>query len=164
MLGNKHLTMAFLIAPVLGIMGWYAVDYFVAPPPQKAQSGEAYELMAHSKCRYTSGVCLLENGDIKVSLRPTNEKKHLVLEGLLPIEGARIQWLHKTGEPIDEAVFIPLSKNEYTDDSEEGVVKYVAELPSGANDAQAFRFAMTIAGTHYYAESTTLFMERQYFQ
>ena len=59
-----------LVAPLLAIMAWFAVDYFVSERAQPAQAGSTYPLVARSNCRYESGRCDLENEDFGVSLRP----------------------------------------------------------------------------------------------
>ncbi len=68
MLKNKHLVVAMLVAPVLAIMAWFAVDYFVAERPHAAREGAAYPLVARSNCRYESGSCDLDNNDFRLTL------------------------------------------------------------------------------------------------
>lgn len=70
MFKNKHIVIAVLVAPVLAIMAWFAVDYFVAERPHAAKPGSAYTLIAKSNCRYASGQCDLENADFKLTIRP----------------------------------------------------------------------------------------------
>lgn len=70
MFKNKHVVIAMLVAPMLSIMAWYAVDYFFAEKPFEAKPGAAYLLIAKSNCRYDSGQCDLENGDFQLTLRP----------------------------------------------------------------------------------------------
>ena len=70
MFSNKHVLVAMLVAPVLAIMAWFAVDYFVAERPHAAQEGATYKLLAKSNCRYASGECDLENAEFELSLRP----------------------------------------------------------------------------------------------
>ena len=65
---NKHVVVAMLVAPVLAIMGWFAVDYFVAERPHAARPGAAYPLVARPNCRYASGRCELVNNDFLLTL------------------------------------------------------------------------------------------------
>ena len=69
MLTNKHVVVALLIAPVLSIIAWFAVDTLLGEQPQVAQAGESYPLVAQSNCRYPSGQCDLENEDFTVRIR-----------------------------------------------------------------------------------------------
>jgi len=75
MFTNKHVIIAMLVAPVLAIMAWFAVDYFIGERPHAAKEGAAYTLIAKSNCRYDSGQCDLENSDFKLNLRPTPTMK-----------------------------------------------------------------------------------------
>ncbi|MEL6948593.1 MAG: hypothetical protein AAGM16_00535 [Pseudomonadota bacterium] len=65
---NKHVIIALLVAPVLAILAWFAVDRMVAEEPQAAVAGGAYELVARPNCRYASGECELVNNDFQLSL------------------------------------------------------------------------------------------------
>ncbi len=60
MFRNKHLILAFLIAPVLAIIAWFSVDYFVAEKPHSAKPGASYELIAKPNCRRFSRRCDLK--------------------------------------------------------------------------------------------------------
>ena len=71
MFSNKHVLVAMLVAPVLAIMAWFAVDYFVAERPHAAEEGATYTLLAKSNCRYASGKCDLENADFELTIRPS---------------------------------------------------------------------------------------------
>ena len=90
---NKHIVVAMLVAPVLAIMAWFAVDYFVAERPQSAQPGAAYPLVAKSNCRYDSGRCDLENADFEISLLPlqiTPTQVSIRLESRFPLQQATL--------------------------------------------------------------------------
>lgn len=65
---NKHVIIALLVAPVLAIIAWFAVDRMVAEEPQAAVPGGAYELVAKPNCRYASGECELVNNDFQLVL------------------------------------------------------------------------------------------------
>jgi len=65
---NKHVVVALLVAPVLAILSWFAVDRFVAEQPHAAKPGAVYTLAARSNCRYASGRCDLHNEDFQLTL------------------------------------------------------------------------------------------------
>ncbi len=90
---NKHIVVAMLVAPVLAIMAWFAVDYLVAERPQSAQPGAAYPLVAKSNCRYDSGRCDLENADFEIYLLPlqiTPTQVSIRLESRFPLQQATL--------------------------------------------------------------------------
>jgi len=62
---NKHVITAMIVAPILAIVSYYAVDLMVKEQPKAAVEGQAYKLIAKSNCRYSSGACDLVNGDFK---------------------------------------------------------------------------------------------------
>ncbi len=72
MFKNKHVIIALLVAPMLAIMAWFAVDYFVAERPQAAAPGESYPLVARPNCRRLSEACELSNADLKLTLVVTS--------------------------------------------------------------------------------------------
>ena len=48
-----------IVAALLAVITWFAVDRLVAERPHIAREGRAYPLIARSDCRYTSGQCSL---------------------------------------------------------------------------------------------------------
>lgn len=76
---NKHVVVAMLVAPVLAIMSWFAVDYFVAERPHAAKAGATYPLAARPNCRYASGRCELVNNDFELTLTVVSDAASPVL-------------------------------------------------------------------------------------
>ena len=68
MFKNKHTVIALLVAPMLAIIAWFAVDYFVAERPQAASPGTSYPLVAKPNCRRLSDGCELSNADLTLTL------------------------------------------------------------------------------------------------
>ena len=69
MFTNKHVVIALLVAPILSLIAYYGVDQIVSEKPHKAIEGNSYPLIAKSNCRYTSGICTMENGDFELAIR-----------------------------------------------------------------------------------------------
>jgi len=61
---------AALVAPLLALMSYYAVDYFVGEKPFAAKAGDSYQLVEKPNCRYASGSCGLKNGEFELTLAP----------------------------------------------------------------------------------------------
>lgn len=68
MFKNKHITTAFIVAPILAILSYFATDYIVSDIPSVAEDGQSYSLLARPNCRYQSGKCTLVNGDLEIRL------------------------------------------------------------------------------------------------
>lgn len=66
---NKHVIIALLVAPVLALVAWFAIDRMVAEVPHAAVPGAVYELVARPSCRYPGGRCELVNGDFRLELK-----------------------------------------------------------------------------------------------
>ena len=71
---KKHIITACFVTPILAFLGYFSVDYFVGEKVQKAEVGKSYALIAKSNCRYSSGVCTMENGNFEliISLSDNN--------------------------------------------------------------------------------------------
>lgn len=65
---NTHVIVAMLVAPILAIIAYFAIDYFIAERPHAARPGADYTLVARSNCRRASGSCDLVNGDFKLTI------------------------------------------------------------------------------------------------
>jgi hypothetical protein len=92
-LKNKHLLAASLVAPLLALMSYFAIDYFVGESPHAAEAGQSYQLVEKSNCRYDSGACDLQNGEFRLSLSPEwggEGQLLLTLRSEFPLEGVVI--------------------------------------------------------------------------
>lgn len=95
MFKNKHFIVALLIAPILSIIAYFGTDMAVSEKPHAAKEGQSYKLVSKSNCRYTSGLCDMENGDFKVKFRSeklTNENLELSLHSAHSLEGVKLLW------------------------------------------------------------------------
>jgi hypothetical protein len=96
---NKHVIAAMIIAPILAVISYFAVDSLVAEQPHKAMPGEQVQLIEKPNCRYTSGECELKNGDFE--LRITGKwldevNLSLTFESDFPLEGIIASHVYNT--------------------------------------------------------------------
>jgi len=144
--------MAMFITPVLAIIAYYSVDYFVSEKPHAAIQGNSYKLAARSNCRYKSGVCTLENGDIEVKLHADkleNNQLSLNLNSLTPIQTAVVSLVTEKGEDV-KPVIMQATTNKFD--------VWKANIGELSSDKNVLRLALNISGTLYYAEVTTVFI------
>ena len=148
---NKHVVVAMLVAPVLAIMAWFAIDYFVAERPHAAKEGAAYKLIAQSNCRYDSGQCDLENSEFKLSIRPemlAATSMSLTMTSSHALESAAMGVIDgNDGMPQQMTL---------TDDTG---TTWQALLPRPASDEATIRLAVTAQGATWYAEVPVIFLE-----
>jgi hypothetical protein len=105
LLKNKHLVVAMLVAPVLAIIAYFAVDHVVSEKPHVATQGKSYKLAAKPNCRYQSGRCTLVNGDVEINVRVqriTDALIELTVESNLPAQRvlAAFTGKNETEEPV----------------------------------------------------------------
>ncbi len=151
MFKNKHVIVAMLVAPVLAILAWFAVDYFVAERPEAAAEGGTYPLVARSNCRYDSGSCDLANEDFEVSLRPaeiTATGVSLALTSRFPLQQVTIGLVDGDIEssPANMSVINP-ERTEWSGD-----------IPAPGSDESILRVAVVSNGATFFAEVPVVFM------
>ena len=151
MLTNKHVVVAMLVAPVLAILAWFAVDYFVAERPHAATPGGDYTLIAKSNCRYDSGECKLENGDFVLTLTAAEidaTSISISMRSIFPLQQAAIGFIDggSTALPARMA----------TTDAD--ATQWSATLALPGDDATTLGVAVTSNGANYFAEAPTAFL------
>ena len=152
MFRNKHLVVAMLVAPVLAIMAWFAVDYFIGERPHAAKDGATYTLIAKSNCRYDSGQCDLENSDFKLSIRPTSSTAssvHLEMTSAFPLRSATL------GLVSDGTAAPPSPMEPATEDT----LLWTTRIDRPQSENSTIRVAVTAQGATWYAEVPTVFLE-----
>jgi hypothetical protein len=98
---NKHFVVASLMAPVLGLIGYFGVNALVSEKPQVAEAGKSYQLVEKPNCRYSSGTCGLKNGEFELTLdfeRLESGRLLLKLESANPLEGVLAALVEKETE------------------------------------------------------------------
>ncbi|UUM30432.1 hypothetical protein [Vibrio japonicus] len=153
MFKNKHLIIAMLVAPILSLIAYFGTDMALSEKPHAAQEGETYKLVSKSNCRYTSGLCGMENGEFKVLFRSeklTNAKLELSMEAKFPLEGVKLSLVDeqdKMAKPIDMKAAGNEGKNWYI------------SLPKPSSAESWLRVAIQSNGTMYYGETQTAFIK-----
>lgn len=85
--------MATIIAPLLAVISYYAIDFFVGEPAIPAEAGQSYQLVEKPNCRYQSGFCGMKNGDFELNLSPEwvgEDRLKLILRSEFPLQGVLI--------------------------------------------------------------------------
>ena len=154
MFTNKHVVVAMLVAPVLAILAWFAVDYFVAERPHAAEPGADYTLIAMSNCRYDSGECKLENGDFELTLSATEidaSSISISMRSRFPLQQAAIGFIDGGSNAL------PARMASIDSDATQWSATLI--LPGG--DATILGVAVTSNGANYFAEAPTAFLRLQ---
>jgi hypothetical protein len=83
---------ASLVAPLLALMAWFAMDYLFSDPPEPAVEGRSYPLVEKPDCRWESGKCGLKNADFELEMRieeMPGGRVTLMLASEFPLDGVK---------------------------------------------------------------------------
>ncbi|MCR9906713.1 hypothetical protein NB545_04375 [Vibrio campbellii] len=153
MFKNKHFIIALLIAPILSLIAYFGTDMALSEKPHAAKEGESYKLISKSNCRYTSGLCDMENGDFKVKFRSeklTQDSLELSLHAAYPLEGVKLSVVdnqEQNAQPVD---MTPAGQDRQN---------WIITLPKPASADSWLRVAIQSEGTLYYGETQTAFVK-----
>ncbi len=104
---NKHLMIATLMAPVLGLVSYFGMGFLFGERPQPSEAGKSYKLVEKPNCRYSSGLCGLKNVDFELTLtfeRLENGRLLLNLVSENPLDGIKLALIESADddkEPLD---------------------------------------------------------------
>lgn len=150
-LKNRHVLVASLVAPVLAILAYFAMDYLFSDPPQAAVEGQSYPLVEKPNCRYDSGFCGLKNNDFELELsysRLAGERLLLNLKSAFPLDGVMAVVVRsETDEAPPQAM-----------KAEDGAgLEWSMELSVSASGTDRIRLAASAAGSLYFGDVSTRF-------
>ncbi|CAH0535594.1 hypothetical protein VST7929_03132 [Vibrio stylophorae] len=155
MLKNKHVIIALLVAPILSVIAYLATDIALSEKPHAAKEGQSYKLLSKSNCRYTSGLCDMENGEFKIKFRAeklTEDGLVLSLTSVFPLDGiklALVDTLDAQTQPTD-----------MQPSSQDGK-HWSVQLPAPASEKSWLRVAAQADGVIYYGDTQTAFVTYQ---
>ena len=138
-LKNKHLILALFVAPVLAIIAYFATDYVVSEK-------------ANSNCRYQSGQCTLQNGDVEVKVtveRITDSLIELTLRSNMPVQKVLASFV------ADNITEQPTAMQSDAADSTVWQARFNIAEPEKAQ----LRLAMELSGALFYAETPAVFID-----
>ena len=142
-----------MIASILSIIAYFGTDMAVSEKPHAAKEGQSYKLASKSNCRYTSGLCDMENGDFKVKFRSerlTEDSLELSLHAAHALQGVKLSLVsseNQNAQPIDMQPADQAGQNWYI------------RLPKPTSADNWLRVAIQSDGTLYYGETQTVFVK-----
>jgi len=104
---NKHVLVATLAAPVLGLVSYFGIGVLFGEKPQPAEVGQSYQLIEKPNCRYSSGQCGLKNVDFELTLSFEalgNDRLLLKLISENPLDGVKLALVENAtdeNKPLD---------------------------------------------------------------
>ena len=150
-LRNRHVLVAALVAPLLALTAYFAMDYIFGETPQAAREGQSYPLVEKPGCRWASGYCGLKINEFELDLsfrRLGADRLALDLESVFPLDGVM---LAVVTHGADEAAPRPMQPA--GDDGLKWTIE--ASVPNPGNDR--LRLAASAGGAVYYGDASTEF-------
>jgi hypothetical protein len=148
---NRHIIVAVLVAPVLALGAWFAVDRLFGERPEAAVAGRSYPLVEMPGCRYAGGACELQNADFELGIRFRPGKPGRVvlqIDSAFALDGVVAALVSPDGREREPR---PLRRAEPSGHS------WVIEVPGPSAGRDRLRIAASAAGAQYFGEVATRF-------
>ncbi|CAM4286829.1 hypothetical protein [Vibrio agarivorans] len=152
MFKNKHFIVALIVAPILAIIAYLGIDIAVSEKPHAAKKGETYKLVSKSNCRYTSGLCDMENGDFKIQFRSetlSSDQLALSLKAAIPLQGIKVSLVDNQQDQASPIAMIA---------SDDSAQQWQVSLPAPASQESWLRVAVQANDSVYYGDTQTAFV------
>ena len=91
---NKHVIASLIVAPILALISYFAVDYYVSEVPHLAKQGQDYKMLVKPNCRWESGYCDLVNNDLKIKITSDNQlygSNKILLSSTVALQGVEFK-------------------------------------------------------------------------
>ncbi len=153
MFTNKHVVIAMLIAPVLAVLAYFMVDYYVSEKPKQAEPGKTYKLAERPNCRYASGRCELRNGNFKVGLEVEmlpDDALLLKLDANFSLDGVKVA-IAETKDASPE----PLAMQTKSSDNK----NWEVILRRPRSEESRIYLAIAANGSKFYTDAATKFFQ-----
>jgi hypothetical protein len=91
---NKHTKIAFMIAPILAIIGYIAADYY---KENQASDDKIIKLVPFGHCDVINETCILKAGDFEVNV--FDKKGMTTVNSTFPLDTATLFLVDKENNP-----------------------------------------------------------------
>ena len=148
---NKHVRIALVLAPILGVVSYYVTRDLGSEDPHAAREGQSYQLAAKPNCRRASGLCELKNGEFELTLtikRPDEEQARLMLSSVFPLDGVMVALFESDG--------VETQPEEMQRLSEDGL-QWLLEMKLSDPETDRLHLVASANGSLYYGDAAMKF-------
>jgi len=141
---NRHLKVAFMVAPFLAILGYIGADFY---DENEASKTKIVQLVPEGHCDIINQSCVLKSGDFKVNV--SDKDGETEINSTFPLDSATLFLVDKS----DNMVSFPLGmqKSPYYWRSKTNL----RSLVSNKGDSYKLRLIAKIKGGQYISEFYT---------
>ncbi|WP_289028419.1 hypothetical protein [uncultured Paraglaciecola sp.] len=141
---NKHTKIAFMVAPILAVIGYIAADYYVE---DQAQEDKVVQLIPLGDCDVINQTCVLKSGDFEVNVF---DKDNLTtVNSTFPLDSATLFLVDENNQATAYPLgMIQSSYYWHTETNLRGLV-------ASAGQSYKLRLVLNIKGGSYIAEFYT---------
>ena len=149
---NPHLVTALLVAPVLAVFAYMAIDALVRERPAPAVAGAVYPLVARPNCRRPGGQCTLVNASVELHLAATSEslaRARIRITASHPLQRVALAITDSTLASPELTPFAAVDRDRHV---------WQGELQRTATGASAVRLAAVSNDSRFFAEFSSDFL------
>jgi hypothetical protein len=141
---NKHTKTAFMVAPILAVIGYIAADYY---EEGQAEEEKVIQLMPFEDCDVINQTCILRSGDFEVNVFDKNNLT--TVNSTFPLDSATLFLVDKNNTPT--AYPLGMIQSPYYWHTETNLRELVGE----PGQSYKLRLVLNIKGGSYISEFTT---------
>jgi len=138
---NKHVKLAFMVAPILAIVGFIAADFY---EESEAAKDKIVQLVAQGGCDIVNKNCLLVSGEFKVNV--SDKAGVTEINSTFPLDSATLFLVDKNNKMTPYP--LGMMKNPYYWRNNTPLGKLLANQ----GDSQKLRLIAKIKGGQYISE------------
>lgn len=148
---NKHVVMAMIVAPILGLVSYFGIGAIFGEKPQPAKPGQIYQLIEKPNCRYGSGECGLKNVDFELTITGEmlgNGRYLLNVVSPNPLDGIKLALFENAAEEGQPADMRPVGNDG---------LNWSLEIKRPDPELDRLHLVASAKGTLYYGDAATRF-------
>jgi hypothetical protein len=151
---NKHVITSLIVAPILAIISYFAVDHFVSEVPHQAKDGQLYKMLAKPNCRWESGYCDLINGDLEITITSDNKaygQNTLFVKSTVNLKGVKYAVVDQKGGLSAPKLMRAIGSKDIEWSS----------LPLNIKKSDYLQFVISVNDSVFYAEVPSVFIYKE---
>ena len=141
---NKHLKVAFIVAPFLAVLGYIGADYY---DEQQASKEKIIQLIPEGHCDVVNQHCVLKSGDFKVNI--SDKAGVTEVNSTFPLDSATLFLVDKHEQMTPYPLGMKKSPYYWRSNTE------LRSLVSQKGDSYKLRLIVKIKGGQYISEFYT---------